>query len=87
MKPACVYAQAVVLLEVQSATGLHPGAISAATLFHIVEINSDDLKVRLSCVEPFSSMSVGYLVAYMSNIRSASSPLAASLGGRFVAVS
>ena len=82
-----MFPQAVVLLEPQSATGKSPQAIAAALAFSIIENTSAGLKIRVSCVEPFTSISVGYLVAAASDDSSTSSPLAASLGGRSLAVS
>lgn len=82
-----MYPQAVVLLEPQSAIGKSPNAIAAAAVFRTIENNTDGIKIRVSCVEPFVSISVGYLIADMSYDSSSSSPLAASLGGRSLAVS
>ncbi|KAL8273853.1 hypothetical protein Esti_002176 [Eimeria stiedai] len=78
--------KAVVLLESQAATGQSPEAISAAVLFNIIKVQPDHVAFRVSCVEPFITISVGYLVAGTSGEIPAQSALAASLGGRSLAL-
>ncbi|CDI74277.1 thrombospondin type 1 domain-containing protein, putative [Eimeria praecox] len=78
--------KAVVLLEPQSAVGKSPQAIAASSVFRITESSNDGFRIHFSCVETFSSVTVGYLVAYASGESSSTSPLAASLGGRSLAI-
>ncbi|XP_026191793.1 uncharacterized protein LOC113146997 [Cyclospora cayetanensis] len=79
--------KAVILLEPQAATGRFPAVILAASAFNLLELNAQGLQARLSCTEDFASITVGYLIADLSEAGSKSSPLAASLGGRSLAVS
>ncbi|CDJ48385.1 thrombospondin type 1 domain-containing protein, putative [Eimeria brunetti] len=78
--------RAVVLLEPQSAVGSSPQAIAAAAVFRRVEDTVDGFKIQFACVEPFTSISVGYLIADAPDDSSSTSPLAASLGGRSLAI-
>ncbi|OEH77655.1 thrombospondin type 1 domain-containing protein [Cyclospora cayetanensis] len=78
--------KAVILLEPQAATGRFPAVILAASAFNLLELNAQGLQARLSCTEDFASITVGYLIADLSEAGSKSSPLAASLGGRSLAL-
>lgn len=82
--------QAVVLLEAQSATGQDPVAALAGSSFHLEKVEGTSITVRFSCVPSFISISVGYLVAEKTDIidyTDIGAALAASLGGRSLAVS
>ncbi|KAL8425722.1 hypothetical protein Efla_003100 [Eimeria flavescens] len=78
--------KAVVLLEPQSATGHSPQVITATALLTVTDLAAERLKFRVSCVEPFTTISVGYLIAELPDEGTVESSLAASLGGRYLAL-
>ena len=78
-------------MEPQSAAGLNPGLILGNASFQLVETNENRFKLRFLCNKPFTSITLGYLVADMPGDNSSpgniGGALAAALGGRELAVS